>query len=94
MFIDRGGDSIKRDVKLVSLLKSEMTTTIAGSLGIDEIVLDWLCEEPTVSICAKKNATPERVALIKVLWPRNLFQSCPVALLVTGFDFSDCLGDA
>ena len=54
MFIDRGGDSIKRDVKLVSLLKSEMTTTIAGSLGIDEIVLDWLWEEPTVSICAKK----------------------------------------
>jgi hypothetical protein len=41
MFIDRGVDSIKRDVKLVSLLMSEMTT-IAGSMGIDEVVLDWL----------------------------------------------------
>ena len=56
MFIDRGGDSIKRDVKLVSLLKSEMTTTIAGSMGIDEVVLGWLREEPTVSLYAK-NAT-------------------------------------
>ena len=54
MFIDRGGDSIKRDVKLASLLKSEMTTTIAGSMGIDEVVLDWLREEPTVSLYAKK----------------------------------------
>jgi hypothetical protein len=44
----------KRDVKLVSLLKSEMTTTIAGSMGIDEVVLDWLREEPTISLCAKK----------------------------------------
>jgi hypothetical protein len=44
----------KRDVKLVSLLKSEMTTTIAGSMGIDEVVLDWLREEPTVSLYAKK----------------------------------------
>jgi hypothetical protein len=54
MFIDRGGDSIKRDVKLVSLFMSEMTTTIAGSMGIDEVVLDWLREEPTVSLYAKK----------------------------------------
>jgi hypothetical protein len=42
------------DVKLVSLLKSEMTTTIAGSMGVDEVVLDWLREEPTVSLYAKK----------------------------------------
>ncbi|MEC7287495.1 MAG: hypothetical protein VXU42_02275 [Verrucomicrobiota bacterium] len=27
---------------------------ITGSLGIDKAVLDWLCEGPTVSICAKK----------------------------------------
>ena len=54
MFIDRGGDSIKRDVRLDSSLKSGITTTITGSLGIDEAVLDWLCEEPSVSIYAKK----------------------------------------
>jgi hypothetical protein len=44
----------KMDVKLVSLFMSEMTTTIAGSMGIDEVVLDWLREEPTVSLYAKK----------------------------------------
>jgi hypothetical protein len=54
MFIDRGGDSIKGDVGLDSSLKSGIKTTITGSLGIDEVVLDWLCEEPTVFICAKK----------------------------------------
>ena len=54
MFIDRGGDSIKGDVGLDSSLKSGIKTTITGSLGIDEVVLEWLCEEPTVSICAKK----------------------------------------
>ena len=42
------------DVKLVSLFMSEMTTTIAGSMGIDEVVLGWLREEPTVSLYAKK----------------------------------------
>jgi hypothetical protein len=54
MFIDRGGDFIKGDVRIDSSLKSGITTTITGSLGIDEVVLDWLCEEPTVFICAKK----------------------------------------
>ena len=54
MFIDRGGDSIKGDVRIDSSLKSGIKTTITGSLGIDEVVLDWLCEEPTVFICAKK----------------------------------------
>ena len=54
MFIDRGGDSIKGDVGLDSSLKSGIRTTITGSLGIDEIVLDWLCEEPTVFIYVKK----------------------------------------
>ena len=54
MFIDCGGDSIKRDVKLDSLLKCEMTTKIAGSIGIDGVVLDWLREEPTISLYAKK----------------------------------------
>jgi len=54
MFIDRGGDSIKGDVRLDFSLKSGTKTTITGSLGIDEVVLDWLCEEPTVFICAKK----------------------------------------
>jgi hypothetical protein len=44
----------KMNVKLVSLFMSEMTTTIAGSMGIDEVVLDWLREEPTVSLYAKK----------------------------------------
>jgi hypothetical protein len=44
----------KRDVKLVSLFMIEMTTTIAGSMGIDEVVLGWLREEPTVSLYAKK----------------------------------------
>ena len=64
MFIDRGGgDSIKKDVRLDSSLKSGITTTITDSLGIDVDVSDWLCEEPTVSIYAK-NATPEGVALI------------------------------
>ena len=64
MFIDRGGDSIKRDVRLDSSLKIGITTTITGSLGMDEVVLDWLCKEPTDSTYAK-NATLERVALIK-----------------------------
>ena len=54
MFIDRGGDFIKRDVRLDASLNSGITTTMTGSLCIDEVVLDWLCEEPTVSICAKK----------------------------------------
>ena len=63
MFIGCGGDSIKRDVRQDSSLKSGIKTTINGSLGIDEVVLDWLCEEPTFFICTK-NATPERVALI------------------------------
>jgi hypothetical protein len=54
MFINRGGDSIKKDLRLGSSLKSGITTTITGSLGIDEIVLDWICVDPTVSICAKK----------------------------------------
>ena len=54
MFINRGGDSIKRDLRLDSSLKSGITTTITDSLGIDVVVSDWLCEEPTVSICAKK----------------------------------------
>ncbi len=54
MFIDRGGDFIKGDVRIDSSLKSGIKTTITGSLGIDEVVLDWLCEEPTVFICAKK----------------------------------------
>ena len=55
MFIDRGGgDSIKKDVRLDSSLKSGKKTTNNGPLGVDEVVLDWLCEEPTVSICAKK----------------------------------------
>ena len=55
MFINRGGDSIKRDVRLDSSLKSGITTTITDSLGIDVVVSDWLCEETTVSICAKKH---------------------------------------
>ena len=54
MFIDHGGDSIKRDVKPVSSLRTGMTTTNTGSLGIDEVVIGWLREEPTVSIYAKK----------------------------------------
>ena len=54
MFIDRGGDFIKRDVRLDSSLNSGITTIMTGSLGIDEGVLDWLCEEPTASIGAKK----------------------------------------
>ena len=68
MFIDRGGDFIKRDVRLDSSLNSGITTRITGSLSIYEVFLDWLCKEPTYSIIAK-NATPERVALIKALWP-------------------------
>ena len=54
MFNGRGGGSIKGDVRLDSSLKSGIKTTINGPLGIDEVVLDWLCEEPTVFICAKK----------------------------------------
>jgi len=54
MFIDRGGDFIKRDVRLDSSLNSGITTIMTGSLGIDEGFLDWLYEEPTVFICAKK----------------------------------------
>ena len=76
MFIDRGGDSIKGDVRLDSSLKSGITTTITGSLGIDEVVLDWLCEEPTVSICAKKRHS-ERVALINAFCPWNFFPELP-----------------
>ena len=41
MFIDRGGDFIKGDVRIDSSLKSGITTTITGSLGIDEVALDW-----------------------------------------------------
>ncbi len=59
MFIDRGGNSIKGDSRLDSIFKSGITTTITGSLGIDEVVLDWLCKEPTVSFCAKKRHSRE-----------------------------------
>jgi hypothetical protein len=44
----------KMNVKLVSLFMSEMTTTIAGSMGIDEVVLDWLREEPSFTLNKKK----------------------------------------
>jgi hypothetical protein len=95
----------KRKVKLATSSKRGMTT-IAGSVGIDEVATDWLCEAlrqadfllhavinntfcaGSVFVCpyesihcsdtqahrtisAQKNATPGRVALIKVLCSRN-----------------------
>ena len=49
----------KRDVKLASLLKRG-TTTIAGSVGIDEVATDWLygaLRQADFLICALRDST-------------------------------------
>jgi hypothetical protein len=59
MFIYRGGGLFKKGCEASRFIKEGMTT-ITGSVGIDEVITDWLCgalRQADFLICALRDST-------------------------------------